>query len=297
MFCPNCGNANPDHATFCNKCGTPLAASTAPHAPAPPAAPIPAPVPQPHQHGPVSGALPSNLPPQYHVPQAPYVGPTETSGKAIGALIFGLLFFIFPSAILAIILGHWSLSDIRKAGGRLTGRGMGTAGMVLGYMGVAMIPFILIIAAIAIPNLLRARMAANESSAVVSLRTMSTALVTYSEGYGAGYPTSLDVLATGDASKEDCNHAGLINPVFATGRKGGYVFYYTPKFPGGADHAPAPAKGAPANCSAGASGYEITADPITENSTGVRHFFVDDSGVIRFSVGDSPANADSTPLE
>ncbi len=292
MFCPNCGNANPDHAAFCNACGTPLAASAAPQG-APPAAP---PVAQPHQQGPVPGALPPNLPPHYHVSQAPYAGPTETSGKAIGALIFGLLFFIFPSAILAIILGHWSLSDIRKSGGRLTGRGLGTTGMVLGYLGVVMIPF-LIIAAIAIPNLLRARIAANESAAVVSLRTMTTALVTYNEGYGAGYPTSLAVLATGDASKEDCNHAGLINPVFATGRKGGYVFYYTPKFPGGADHAPAPAKGAAAKCSAGASGYEITADPITESSTGVRHFFVDESGVIRYSIGDSPANADSTPLE
>jgi type II secretory pathway pseudopilin PulG len=231
------------------------------------------------------------------VPQAPYVGPTETSGKAIGSLIFGLCFFVFPSAILAIILGHWSLSDIRKAGGRLTGRGIGTAGMVLGYVGVAFIPFILIVAAIAIPNLLRARMAANEASALGSLRTMNTALSTYGAEYGSGYPASIDVLTSGNAAEGNCNHAGLLAPSFAAGRKSGYVFYYTPTYPAGADGpAPSPKGVAPKCPASGASGYQITADPI-RNSTGTRHFFVDDSGVIRVSQGDGSASADSTPLE
>jgi len=292
MFCSKCGNANPDTAQFCNRCGSPLSASaksvgSAPSVSIPPAS------------GPIPGALPSHLPPQYHVPQAPYVGPTETSGKAIGALIFGIFFFVFPSAILAIILGHWSLSDIRKAGGRLTGRGMGTAGMVLGYMGVALIPFIaMMVMAIAIPNLLRARMAANEASAVGSLRTMNTALSTYGAEYGSGYPARIDVLTSGNAAEGNCNHAGLLAPTFAIGRKSGYVFYYTPVYPGGADHPPAQAKGAALKCPAsGASGYEITADPITANSTGTRHFFTDDSGVIRASLGDGSATADSPPLE
>jgi type IV pilus assembly protein PilA len=290
MFCSHCGNTNPETATFCNKCGTPLAASAAP---APHAAPSIAP-----PHAPVPGALPSYLPPQYHVPQAPYVGPTETSGKAIGALIFGIFFFVFPSAILAIILGHWSLSDIRKAGGRLTGRGMGTAGMVLGYMGVAFIPFILIIAAIAIPNLLRARTAANEASAVGSLRAMNTALSTYGAEYGSGYPSNLNVLTSGNAAEGNCNHAGLLPPLYAWGRKSGYVFYYVPTYPGGADHAPAPPKGVASKCMAsGASGYEITADPITNGTTGIRHFFTDDSGVIRVSIGNGSATVDSPPLE
>jgi type II secretory pathway pseudopilin PulG len=242
--------------------------------------------------------LPSHLPPQYHVPPAPYVGPTESSGKAIGALIFGIFFFVFPSAILAIILGHWSLSDIRKAGGRLTGRGMGTAGMVLGYMGVAFIPFILIIAAIAIPNLLRARTAANEAAAVGSLRTMNTALSTYGAEYGSGYPSNIDVLTSGNAAEGNCNHAGLLPQLYASGRKSGYVFYYVPTYPGGADHPPAPPKGVASKCTAsGASGYEITADPITNGTTGIRHFFTDDSGVIRVSVGNGSASVDSPPLE
>lgn len=289
MFCSQCGTANPSGAQFCPRCGSPLPSSAAPGAPAPHASASSAP-------GPIPGALPSHLPPQYHASQAPYLGPTETSGKAIGALIFGLFFFVFPSAILAIILGHWSLSDIRKAGGRLTGRGMGTAGMVLGYMGVAFIPFILIFAAIAIPNLLRARMAANEASAVGSLRTMNTALYTYSTEYDSGFPANIDVLTSGDAAEGNCNHAGLLAPLFARGRKSGYVFYYAPKQLG--DAGQAPRKGAAAKCPAsGAAGYEITADPIRYGSSGTRHFFTDESGVIRFSEGDSSATRDSPPLE
>src|SRR5437879_12596996 len=90
---------------------------------------------------------------------------------AIASLICCILFFFLPSAIVAIIMGHLSLSDIRRSAGRLGGRGMAIAGLVLGYTGLAIIP-VLIIAAIAIPNLLRARMAANEASAVGSLRTI-----------------------------------------------------------------------------------------------------------------------------
>jgi hypothetical protein len=141
-------------------------------------------------------------------------------------------------------------------------------------------------------------MVANEASALGSLRAMSTALSTYGAEYGSGYPTNLSVLTSGDAADGNCNHAGLLEPAFAIGRKNGYVFYYVPKYPGGADGPPPPAKGTTPKCPAsGASGYEITADPITNNTTGVRHFFVDDSGVIRVSQGDGSANADSAPLE
>ena len=58
------------------------------------------------------------------------------------------------------------------------------------------VAIILIIAAIAIPNLLRSRMAANEASAVGSLRTLNTAAVTYSSTYpSVGYPGTLGALA------------------------------------------------------------------------------------------------------
>src|SRR5258708_29182517 len=109
--------------------------------------------------------------------------PAETSGKAIVSLVCGLFLFAFPMSILAIIFGHLSLSEIRKSAGRIKGEGLAMTGLVLGYLGLAAIPVILIIAAIAIPNLLRARMAANESSAVRNVRSLVVAEVTYSSNH------------------------------------------------------------------------------------------------------------------
>jgi len=104
--------------------------------------------------------------------QPAWNGPQESSGKATASMVCGILFFVWPfTAIAAVVLGHLALAEIKKSAGRLAGRGMAMAGLILGYIGVAMVPFILIIAAIAIPNLLRAKMAANEASAVGTLRT------------------------------------------------------------------------------------------------------------------------------
>ncbi len=144
MFCALCAADNPNDGRFCTKCGAVLQGQR-------------------------------DMPPPglgFEASAMPYSGPTETSGKAIGSLICGFLFFVFPAAIVAIVLGHLSLSDIRKSGGRLTGHGMATTGLVLGYLGVAFIPFILIVAAIAIPNMLRAKIAAKEASAVGSVRAI-----------------------------------------------------------------------------------------------------------------------------
>jgi threonine/homoserine/homoserine lactone efflux protein len=80
----------------------------------------------------------------------------ETSGKATESLILGIFFFILPAAVLAIIFWHLSRSEIKRSGGRLTGAGRALAGLILGYAGVSILP-LLIIAAIVIPNLLRAQ--------------------------------------------------------------------------------------------------------------------------------------------
>jgi len=94
---------------------------------------------------------------------------------AIASLIFGFFFVFFPLSIPAIVFGHIALSQIKRSAGRLGGRGLAIAGLVMGYLGIAMIPLILIIAAIAIPNLLRARIAANEASAATTVRSINTA--------------------------------------------------------------------------------------------------------------------------
>jgi hypothetical protein len=54
----------------------------------------------------------------------------EGSGLAIGSLICGILFFIFPSAIAAIVMGHISRAEIRRSEGRKTGAGMALAGPI-----------------------------------------------------------------------------------------------------------------------------------------------------------------------
>src|SRR5271168_4410560 len=88
------------------------------------------------------------------------------------------------------------------------------------------VAIILIIAAIAIPNLLKSKMAANESSAVGSLRTINTGEVTYASSCPAvGYTLTLLELSTGAACTPG---QGIIDAVLAGGTKSGYTFIYTP---------------------------------------------------------------------
>jgi len=139
------------------------------------------------------------------------------------------------------------------------------------------VAIILIIAAIAIPNLLRSKMAANEASAVGSMRTLNTAAVTYSTTYG-GYPGSLANL--GPATPATSTSADLVDSVLAGGTKSGYTFTYTA---GAADS------------SGNIQSYGITAVPVTVGTTGQRRFFTDQSGVIRANAGGN-ADANSTPI-
>jgi prepilin-type N-terminal cleavage/methylation domain-containing protein len=157
------------------------------------------------------------------------------------------------------------------------------------------VAIILIIAAIAIPNLLRSRLAANEASAVGSLRTVTTSNITYFSTYGNGFGSSLGVLGgkAGD-TVASCNEALLIDSVLSNNgaggvvTKAGYNFTYTP---GGASAT------APAGCAApGSPTWQLVAVPVVVGSTGQRGFYVDQTAVITFTTdGTAPTNA-STPL-
>lgn len=202
----------------------------------------------------------------------------QTSGMAVASFILGLLFFVFPAAILAVVFGHLSRSAIQKSAGRLKGSGLALTGLILGYLGVSVLP-VLIIAAIAIPNLLRARIAANEASAVGSLRTLNVAVVAYTSAYGH-YPATLTALGPPPGGSRNENGADLIDSVLGAGTKSGYTFAYQRVDRG--------AIGA-------GGGYVIHADPVQQGTTGERHFFTDQSGVIRVETG-RPANAHSPPI-
>ncbi|MGA7918752.1 MAG: prepilin-type N-terminal cleavage/methylation domain-containing protein [Candidatus Acidiferrales bacterium] len=134
------------------------------------------------------------------------------------------------------------------------------------------VAIILIIAAIAIPNLLRAKIAANQSSAVGSLRTLSSAQAAFLSTYNDGYATSLAGLGGAGGT---CATPGLIDPVLAGGTKSGYTTTYTN------DGAVAGTGAVPSGCAAwGSSGYNFANDPLSVTS-GTTHYCIDESGVIR----------------
>lgn len=230
-FCSACGTTIEGNDRFCRVCGA--AVTSAP--------------------GPEGAAT---LPP---------VGPAQTSTKAILSVILGLFMFFFPFSLVAVILGHLSLSEIRKSAGRLTGEGLAIAGLIMGYIGVAAIPIILIVAAIAIPNLLRARLAANESSAVASIRMINNAEMTYLCSHSdTGYACSLSALS----------EARLISGELASGQRNGYRFEIrdcAPDMKGGAINR-----------------YHLVAYPVVMNQTGIRTFCADESAVIKVQPVGSP---------
>jgi type IV pilus assembly protein PilA len=142
------------------------------------------------------------------------------------------------------------------------------------------VAIILIIAAIAIPNLLKSKMAANESSAVGSVRTINTGEVTYAAGCpNIGYSASLTELNTGALCAAGLN---VIDNVLAGGIKSGYAFTYTP---GAVD----------------ASGlvnlYTVVAVPSVVGTTGQRGFFSDQTGVVRYTLAGAPPTAASSALQ
>ncbi len=144
------------------------------------------------------------------------------------------------------------------------------------------VAIILIIAAIAIPNLLRSRIAANEASAVGTLRTINTAEVTYASTYPTkGFSADLAVMKnpSGGGSPTD-TAAGLLDDTLATAAptKSGYSFTYT---------------AGTADSSGVVPSYELTADPLSQNQSGTRHFYTDASAVIRFNTTTTATSSDS----
>jgi type IV pilus assembly protein PilA len=139
------------------------------------------------------------------------------------------------------------------------------------------VAIILIIAAIAIPNLLRSKIAANEASAVGSLRTVNAACINYSTTWGTGFPVSLSYLGPGKPATATASD--LIDSVVAGGTKSGYAFTYV--------------SGAPTNGKI--STYAISASPVVPGKSGGRYFFTDQTGVIRNNSGGT-ATVASAPI-
>jgi type IV pilus assembly protein PilA len=142
------------------------------------------------------------------------------------------------------------------------------------------VAIILIIAAIAIPNLLRSKMAANEASAVSTLRTLNTSIVAYSTTYSSDPP---NLGSMGPATTPSSTAADLVDNLLGTdpASKSGYTIAYV--------------AGAAATGTTAISTYTMTASP-QSTSTGQRYFFTDQSGVIRQTTNGSAATASSSPI-
>jgi hypothetical protein len=185
-FCLGCGNSSAEGARFCEICGRDAQA----------AANFPS----------VDPSVAFGLPP-------------ETSGKAIFSLISGILFLILPFSVVAVVFGYLSLYDIRKSGGKLTGRRLAITGIILGYVGVAVIIGFIGLGIYAARQAEKgiayntARQA--ETSVVTTVRTLNTAEIAYSQSHPKiGYTCAMS----------DLSQAWGISSDIAGGRKKGYVF-------------------------------------------------------------------------
>jgi type IV pilus assembly protein PilA len=154
------------------------------------------------------------------------------------------------------LFGDLALSQIKRSAGQLKGSGLAITGLILGYL--SFVPIILIIAAIAIPNLLRARIAANEASAAQVVRRLTAAEIAYANAHDqTGYTCTLTDL-----------RESLDNPEPSGGTKNGYVFEIVgckAETPGGPN-----------------TMFQVIAYPITKGSSGRRAFCSDESAVVRY---------------
>jgi type IV pilus assembly protein PilA len=141
------------------------------------------------------------------------------------------------------------------------------------------VAIILIIAAIAIPDLLKSRVAANQASAVGSLRTINTSEVTYSSTYTSGY--SPDLLSLdGPPGGTTAATSSLLDSVLGSGVKSQYTFIYTP-----VTTSTTPLR---------LDTYSIQANPVQGVGTGNGNsYYSDNSAVIRFNNTTAATSADS----
>ena len=196
-------------------------------------------------------------------------------GLAIASLIIGILsLFTFGilgvGAITGIVLAVVALGKAKRNPYQYGGQGLATAGLVTSILSLVIIVPIGIVAAIAIPNLLASRRAANEGASIATLRKIDAAEQSY------------QAIHQKFATLEELETADLIDHELARGDRFGYKFKIeiTPGYTAESD--------VPYT-----SGYHAVGIPLTYGSSGLRSFYVDDSGVIR---GEDSRGAEATEL-
>ena len=253
--CPECGFVGWADAESCKKCGAPVMAAS---------------------------ALSSDQMEPAHAYDYTYppagLQPELKQGLAITALVIGILNFvglgIFVVTIIAgIVISVVALRKIKRYPLMYGGQGLAVAGLITNIVSVVVLIPILLIASIALPNLLAARMAANEGSAMYSLKQIHDAEATYQNRNG-----KFGTLA-------ELERENLIASELASGMRNGYKFKVDTIIDRGD----------------GWPGFAAVGVPVYYRSSGRRSFYIDETGVIRSADSqgtdatkhDPPVNFDS----
>jgi type II secretory pathway pseudopilin PulG len=178
-----------------------------------------------------------------------------TASLVIGILDFFTLGMLGVGVVAGIMLAVVALNKAKQNPMEYGGQGLAVAGLVTSIVSAFIIVPIGIVAAIAIPNLLASRRAANEGSSIRALRTIHSAQMTYQATRGNGAFGTLEQLGTD----------GLITQDLANGLRNGYRFTVE-------------IRSARSNESAG---FQAVGVPLTYGDTGIRSFYIDETGVIR----------------
>jgi type IV pilus assembly protein PilA len=246
-MCPQGALVNWASAESCKRCGLDFTAAAAPQ-PVEVVAPEAAQDTEATQYcAPAEGG--------YHPPSPPV---QKSTGLAVASLILAILSFLTlgllgVGAVAAFVMGVMALRKAQKMPKLYGGEAFAIAGIVLSSISTLMFVYVAIIAAIAIPNLLAARRAANEAGVIVSLRRVAGAQATFISTLGAGRRY---------ATLQELADEGLIEPSLAKSVKYGYRFELRLD------------KGS----------YEVVATPLTygrASSPGRRSFYLSSAGVVR----------------
>ena len=257
MKCPGCGFVGWAEEERCKKCG--VARGSVPTGESNPAS-------NPQWSQPTYS--------QHHTSYQGYSQGDLKKGLAITSLVLGIIgFFSFGillvGAITGVALAALALVKAKQSPQEYGGQGIAMAGLITNVLAVVIVVPIGIIAAIAIPNLLASRMAANEGSSIATLRTIHSAEATFQATVGNGKFGTLDELAAN----------GLIDPRLARGTKNGYRFTV--------DVTPMRSNQP--------STFQAVGVPLQYRSTGRRSFYIDESGVIRAGDNRGAAATERTP--
>ena len=245
--CPECGFVGWADVEACKRCGAPIAPRSAD---------------QPVEQSAALQSVEQTAEYQTHYYPAgtnPFPEDLKT-GWSVASLALGLAnflllgIFLIPTVV-GIVVSVVALKKIKRQPFQYGGKGMAIAGLVMNIVSVAVLIPILLIAAIAIPNLLASRRAANEGNAIRALTAIHSAEATYSATVGNGqFGTLLDL-----------NRQNLIASKLAAGTFSGYRFNVE----------------AISDKGDGLPGYVAVGVPTEYGSTGKRSFYIDETGVIR----------------